>query len=214
LLQGAVVDFDMTAVLQELVRIGLLIEDQSKGTICAVPIDRAIEIMSIRNYPEGAAEMPFLSGGRRASRLNWTAPPDSLKREMNKVWFLWKLELAPPSDECTWYHSFGVTFSKICTLACCWRSVWLQHGKNFMPSPQAHTYVWGATELDVVNVVGTKQVFRPWWIKCKWFLQKQEAMASTGSMEVSMNIMAVPASEGIATAAQVPDNMRRSANGW
>jgi hypothetical protein len=86
-LQGAVVDFDMTAVLQELVRIGLLIEDQRNGTICAVPIERAIEIMSIRNYPEGAAQMPFLSGGRRASRLNWTAPPDSLKQELQKVRF-------------------------------------------------------------------------------------------------------------------------------
>lgn len=69
----------MSAALAELIRIGLVTEDSSNGTICAVPLEAAISMLSIRNYPEGVAEMPYLSGGRRASKLNWTQPPDSVK---------------------------------------------------------------------------------------------------------------------------------------
>lgn len=69
----------MSAALAELIRIGIVTEDRSNDTICAVPIEVAISMLSIRNYPEGFAEIPFLSGGRRASKLNWTQPPDSLR---------------------------------------------------------------------------------------------------------------------------------------
>lgn len=78
----------MSAALAELIRMGLVTENHGSGTICAVPVNVAIDMLSIRNYPEGVAEMPFLSGGRRASRLNWTQPPDSIRRQLKKVCLL------------------------------------------------------------------------------------------------------------------------------
>lgn len=82
---GAVVDFDMSAALAELVRMKIVTQNEAQGTICAVPIETAVNALSIRNYPEDAAEMPYLSGGRRASRLDWTKRPDSLRSQLQKV---------------------------------------------------------------------------------------------------------------------------------
>lgn len=56
MLQAVAVDFDMTDALGDILREGLVHEIGGGDMMQAVPLPAAIEAMSIRNYPEQAAE--------------------------------------------------------------------------------------------------------------------------------------------------------------
>lgn len=81
---SCIVDFAMSTALKELIRMKLVTHDTEQDTICVVPMDVAMQTLSIRKYLEDAAKMRYLAGGR-ASKLNWTQPPVSVKRQLKKV---------------------------------------------------------------------------------------------------------------------------------
>eukprot|EP00892_Ulva_mutabilis_P001914 jgi/Ulvmu1/11723/UM008_0136.1 len=65
--QMAAIDFDMADALGDLIRVGLVREVGDGECLEVVPIREAVDIMSIRNYPEEAAEVPVAVVARQGA---------------------------------------------------------------------------------------------------------------------------------------------------
>lgn len=72
-MQMAAIDFDMADALGDLIRVGLVREIGTGEVLEVVPVQDAIAIMSIRNYPEEAAEEPVAKMVRSSG--SWSNVP-------------------------------------------------------------------------------------------------------------------------------------------
>lgn len=70
-MQVGKIDFDMEDALSDCIRVGIVEEDVTAGTVCAVPLPQAVKLMSITRYPEDRAENPT-SSVLKQKKLKWT----------------------------------------------------------------------------------------------------------------------------------------------